>query len=101
MSKRLLELDLIICINEGVPGKKALCEFCYIGRLSFQIDLHLLVKQNENLTLHQKLLRALFCAPLDLCWIISMYPRNYIFSTGVHCSRQTYSEAASVEGVQS
>ena len=36
------------------------------SKFSLQITLYLLVKQKENLILHQVSLRALFCGPLQL-----------------------------------
>ena len=46
--------------------KKALSDVWLTTRFSFQIALYLLVKQKENLTLHQVSLRPFFCAPLQL-----------------------------------
>ena len=50
--------------------EKALGVFWLTARVSFQIALYSLVKHRENLMLHQKLLRALFHAPLQLVDIL-------------------------------
>ena len=47
--------------------KKALSDVWLTTRFSFQIALYLLVKQKENLTLHQvSIIRTLFCTPFQL-----------------------------------
>ena len=46
--------------------KKALSDVSQTTRFSFQIALYLLVRQKENLTLHQVSLRALFRASVHL-----------------------------------
>ena len=59
-------------LNEGV-------------RFSFQIALHLLVKQKENFTLHQVSLKALFRVPLQMKQVaqISLLPFP-LFCTSVN-----------------
>ena len=49
--------------------KKALSDVWLSSRFSFQIALYLLVKQQENLTLHQVSIRASFPAPLYMGWV--------------------------------
>ena len=49
--------------------KKALSDVWLSSRFSFQIALYLLMKQQENLTLHQVSIRASFPAPLHMGWV--------------------------------
>ena len=63
------QIASVICvtfINWRGDWKKALSGVWLTTRFSFPIALYLLVKQNENLSLHQVSLRALFRAPLHL-----------------------------------
>ena len=52
-------------INCRGAWRKALSDFWYITRFSFQISLYSVVNDDENLTLHQKSLKALFHTPLQ------------------------------------
>ena len=62
-----------------VPDKNALSDFWQTARFSVQIALHSLVQCRKNLTLHQKSLRALFPASLQLyrCYDLSKVCLNF------------------------
>ena len=63
--------------------KTALSDFWYIARFSFQINLYLIVKYKENLTLHQKSLRAL----------VQLFPDNQGLFNGNWLLRKSLSVA--------
>ena len=62
--------------------EKALSDIGLTTRFSFQIPLYLLVKQKENLTLHQVPLKALFCAPQWYHVDIIVY-NNYLLESEI------------------
>ena len=60
--------------------KKALSDIWLTTRFSFQITSHLLVKQKENLTLHQLSVKILFCAHLQLKGCLQSHISDFLGS---------------------